>query len=207
MKLLFIALAWLGMYAPMSAETHTITNSGLTFSPSEITIARGDVVKWSIGSNHNVVEVSKASWDANGNSSNGGFSLPFGGGEATFNTAGIFYYVCEPHASGGMKAIIIVEETVTDIRDVLKESFPVLKLYPNPVRDKLTLDFQVGEYSNVSIELYDITGRRLQSLVSETFSAGKYTSTVHLRNLQAGKYIVYFKANEEVRIHQISKID
>jgi plastocyanin len=89
-------------------QTVTVTNAGFAFSPATVTIRAGDAVNFSLESIHNVVEVSKATWDANGNTSNGGFTMPFGGGSHTFNRPGIYYYVCSPHASLGMKGTIIV---------------------------------------------------------------------------------------------------
>ena len=88
---------------------HTVMNMGFSFSPSLLTINAGDTVRFNLDSNHNAVEVSQTTWNANGNTPNGGFSVGFGGGDVVFNTPGTFYYVCQPHASGGMKGRIVVQ--------------------------------------------------------------------------------------------------
>lgn len=94
---------------PTSATIHTITTPGFNFSPSTLTIALGDTIDFSIASAHNVLEVSQATWNANGNTPlPGGFSLPFGGGTLILQSSGTYYYVCEPHAGGGMKGTITV---------------------------------------------------------------------------------------------------
>jgi plastocyanin len=90
------------------AATQVVSASGLTYTPSDITICVGDDINFAIGGSHNAVEVDLATWNANGTTSNGGFSLPFGGGTVTFNTVGTFYYVCTPHASAGMKGKVTV---------------------------------------------------------------------------------------------------
>lgn len=90
------------------ATTTTVTNSGNTFVPADITITQGDTVNFSITNAHDVVEVSQATYNANGNTSNGGFSLPFGGGTLIGLAPGTYYYVCTPHASLGMKGTITV---------------------------------------------------------------------------------------------------
>lgn len=95
---------------PKSAKVE-VKNVGLTFVPAEITIKPGDSVKFTIASSHDVKEVEKGTWDANGNTPlANGFSTPFGGGTVVFKKAGIYYYVCTPHASRGMKGIIRVED-------------------------------------------------------------------------------------------------
>jgi plastocyanin len=58
--------------------THTILNSGFSFSPSTLTINLGDTVKFVLASIHNAREVSQTTWNANGTTSNGGFETPFG---------------------------------------------------------------------------------------------------------------------------------
>lgn len=92
------------------ANTFVVSTSGLAFSPSVITIYKGDTVQFQISSIHNAVEVSKAVYNANGITSNGGFSTPFGGGKVAFKTSGTFYYVCTNHVSSGMKGIVNVLE-------------------------------------------------------------------------------------------------
>lgn len=89
--------------------TYVVSNSGLNFTPADITIQEGDTVDWQIASNHNVVEVSQMTHSTNGTAAlPGGFSLPFGGGKIAFDNAGTYYYVCVPHASASMKGTITV---------------------------------------------------------------------------------------------------
>jgi plastocyanin len=108
--LLFVLL----LCGTASAATHTIVDSGTSFSPSTLNINVGDTVVFSLSTMHNAVEVSQTTWNNNGNTSNGGFNLPFGGGTVIFPVAGTYYYVCAPHASAGMKGIInVVLTTVT----------------------------------------------------------------------------------------------
>jgi plastocyanin len=105
--LLFCAFVFLtsGAYS----TTYTVTSSGFTFSPDNITVNVGDTVVFSIGSNHTVLEVSQATWNANGNTPlSGGFSLPAGGGTLVLTSVGTHYYVCGIHYSMGMKGTINV---------------------------------------------------------------------------------------------------
>jgi len=94
----------------------TVTNSGTSFSPDQLTINLGDTVQFSIAASHDVLEVNKSTWDSNGNAALvGGFSTPFGGGMVKPNllALGTHYYVCTPHAAFGMKAKIIVQTPPT----------------------------------------------------------------------------------------------
>ena len=107
-KILLIVTILAGVYNLSTAETITIRSNFNTFTPDEVSIKQGDTVIFSIATTHNVVEVSQETWDVNGTESNGGFTLDFGGGQLVFDSPGTYYYICEPHASVGMKGIIEV---------------------------------------------------------------------------------------------------
>src|SRR5437868_9473712 len=88
---------------------HTVNVSGFTFSPNTMTIVSGDTVIFATGGGHNASEVSEPTWNSNGTTHlNGGFQVPFGGGSAVLTLVGTHFYVCQAHASMGMKAQIEV---------------------------------------------------------------------------------------------------
>jgi len=93
-------------YAPM---THVVNSAGLIYNPDSIRITQGDAVQFQIGGSHDAREVSQATYNANGNTWNGGFQTAFGGGLVNVPNLGIYYYVCTPHASLGMKGRIFVQ--------------------------------------------------------------------------------------------------
>jgi plastocyanin len=132
--ILMLASAWKG-----NCTIHTITTPGFSFSPSTITIQEGDTIDFSIGGIHNALEVSQTTWNANGNTPlPGGFSAPFGGGLIlpADLTVGTHFYVCMPHASQGMKGMIIVEPTTSIDADPLSVA---LSVFPNPSSGQVTL--------------------------------------------------------------------
>lgn len=142
--------------------THTISNSGFTFTPDTITIVFGDDVDFSLGSVHNAIEVSQETWDANGTAAlASGFSVPFGGGSVSSDqlTVGTHWYVCSVHASSGMKGVIIVE-TATAIPENRQED-PV-SFFPNPVFDILTIESNQDVLGS-PFSFSDLTGKLILS--------------------------------------------
>ena len=102
------------------SATTSVGNIGITYTPADITINVGDTVDFTPISNaHDVVEVSMATYNTNGATSNGGFTTPFGGGLVTGLAAGTYYYVCTPHASLGMKGTITVNAAPPSGTDLL----------------------------------------------------------------------------------------
>jgi plastocyanin len=178
------------------ATSHKIISVGFTFSPATLTISAGDEVEFELETSHNAVQVSKATWDANGSTSNGGFGVPFGGGKVVLTTPGTYYYVCSPHASMGMKGVITVSG-VTGIQEKSNIRGNLLSIFPNPATDFFNLSFEVPATSLVAIDLLDITGRKVRSLVSSKFSTGDYTLRVPLEGLIPGRYFVRYQHEDQ----------
>ena len=105
-----------------SQNTHIINTPGMNFDPDTIHCNIGDTIEFNLGGYHNAVEVSETTWISNGTVSNGGFSLPIGTSTAAIIIDDIktYYYVCTPHVSMGMKAIII--SNFTDCNGVVNGS-------------------------------------------------------------------------------------
>jgi len=204
-KYLLIAIFFLSLNGLLDAATVTVVNINTTFSPDEVHINPGDTIIFSIGSTHNVVEVSEETWNANGNTSNGGFTLDFGGGELVLNSPGTYYYVCEPHASLGMKGIIVVA-SVTEVSETGKSGEFLLNAYPNPLSDQLSLEFNITEFTSLQIELFDITGRRVLTLVNNEYSPGIYTETLDIGDLKPGKYFIHYITKSDSEVKSLLKL-
>jgi plastocyanin len=192
LTLLMISLPLLAL--SLNAAQHTVTNSGTTFSPKEITINTGDDIVFTLGSMHDAVEVSKETYDANGNTSNGGFSVPFGGGTVHFTEAGTYYYVCEPHAAVGMKGIIHVV-AATNITSALSE--PKLNVFPNPASESVSISYTLTNQSPVEISMMNITGSEVLSIINEFQNTGLHTlSYAFDKQLAPGVYFIKFMSAE-----------
>lgn len=193
MKPLFTFFLFLAFFLPnekLFATTFTVTDNGFAFSPSTLTINVGDVVNFTLTASHDAVEVSKATWDANGTTSNGGFTVPFGGGSVTFNQAGTRYYVCIAHASLGMKGQIIV----TNVTGLKQDQVvgPSLSVYPNPAGPYFNLKFNVTGSSAVNIDLLDITGKCVKNLVSSMYIGGEWIKSFPSEGLVPGRYFIRY---------------
>jgi plastocyanin len=162
MKKLFISLFLVSLGTAALCTTWTVTYSGYTFTPATVTITVGDDVNFVLISMHNAVEVSQATWNADGNTPlSGGFSVPFGGGlvSAAQLTVGTHWYVCSPHASLGMKGIIIVS-TSTGIKE--NQAPTNISVYPNPAVDFITVKANTGLQNSLYI-ITDLAGRQILS--------------------------------------------
>lgn len=173
------------------SKTWTVSNLGSAYTPANLTIKAGDSVNFSIATSHNVVEVSKAIYDANGNTPLPGFSLPYGGGILLPEklTAGTHYYVCTPHATWGMKGTIIVEGTTGNA--TIKQKATV-SVYPNPSNGLFHLNVTgLPSAHKGNIEVYSLNGEKVfETGVSST------DANIDLRGSSKGVYLLKYNSGE-----------
>lgn len=108
-----LTCALLSVAVPANAETVEVVATGiLTFDPPDVVITVGDSVHWTGlgGGFHTVAEAD----DAVAMAWNGGFHSAAAANEltVTFNTPGLFHYICEPHVLADMRGTITVTEPV-----------------------------------------------------------------------------------------------
>jgi hypothetical protein len=62
----------------------------------------------------------------------------------------------------------------------------LLQNYPNPFNESTTVPFAVTKSGKVRLEIIDVSGRQLYTLVNENFVPGNYSVSVSRNNLTAG---------------------
>lgn len=177
-----------------SATTWTIETNGFVFSPATLTISEGDTVVFSIDGIHNAVEVSAATWTANGTTPlNGGFAVGFGGGTVLPANlpVGTHFYVCQPHAGGGMKGQIIVQET-TSVDEGL--GLTVMNVFPNPSNGKVyvSLDKSISG-QNFNIDVINLSGK---VVYNSTRAESNDTKEFDLSALPSGIYVIRLSGDD-----------
>ncbi len=63
------------------------------------------------------------------------------------------------------------------------EKFVLLQNYPNPFNPSTTIGFSIPQASNVTIEIYNVVGERVASLVNQTLEAGYHNLNFDASNL------------------------
>ena len=65
--------------------------------------------------------------------------------------------------------------------------------YPNPFNAITRIPFQLAEVSYISVDVYDITGRRVYSKPPRLYGRSKQSIEMNLSDLASGVYIYHFK--------------
>jgi glycosidase len=95
----------------------------------------------------------------------------------------------------------------TDLEDEISTLPTDVKLmpnYPNPFNPSTVLSFELPSTGNVTLEIYDILGRKVASLLSNhTLPAGRHEHVFDARNLASGTYLVRLTSGD---LHRHQKI-
>lgn len=82
-----------------------------------------------------------------------------------------------------LPSIVSVDEFNQDIQ-------PALEIYPNPVADLTKVKYTASDNSRLTIDIFDLSGRKITTLVNEVKKPGMYTLDYNATQLPAGSYIM-----------------
>ena len=72
--------------------------------------------------------------------------------------------------------------------------FRLMENYPNPFNPATTIGYQLPQSANVTIEVYNMLGHRVQTLLNQKKPAGRHQVTFNAGNLASGLYFYTLKA-------------
>jgi plastocyanin len=197
-KFLPLLLFFSGIISFASAANFNITINGLAYEPDDLTVNVGDVVTIQASGFHPLVQVSAATWSANGATalpggftSNVNFVLNITAAMAGTN----IYYVCSNHvASSSMKGRINVNVVASIDENRLRDfNFTV---YPNPANSNSYLNISTKNGGKISLTLYDLQGRVVKQVIDMNLKPGELTMGFDAGRLQRGNYVLLMRAPE-----------
>ncbi|MGQ0830003.1 MAG: T9SS type A sorting domain-containing protein, partial [Bacteroidota bacterium] len=74
----------------------------------------------------------------------------------------------------------------------------MLQNYPNPFKDRTTIKYRISENSHVDISIFDLTGKKVSTLINQTIQAGTYELPFNAENLSNGIYIASLSSNGRI---------
>jgi hypothetical protein len=83
----------------------------------------------------------------------------------------------------------------------LKQAFdenPLLDIYPNPFSSSTTISFSLLQDGNATITLYDLAGRKIETVLDENVEAGSHKVQLTRGQWSGGIYFLKMKLNESI---------
>lgn len=85
----------------------------------------------------------------------------------------------------------------------LPERVELQQNYPNPFNPSTTIQFNLNQTADVTLEVFNITGQRVSTLINGTLNAGSHTQTFNASGLSSGLYIYRLKTPSSTLTRQM----
>ena len=86
------------------------------------------------------------------------------------------------------------------------EQFALFQNYPNPFNPVTQISYQLPKMSEVTLEVFDVTGRLVRTLVNETQTSGTHTVTFNGEHLSSGLYLYRLEAEDQVFTRKLTLV-
>jgi len=101
-----------------------------------------------------------------------------------------YYYVAWDSFMG------TITDTEIGVADAAPAAFAVAQNSPNPFNPTTTINFTIPEAGRVNVDVFNVAGQKVNTLVNDSMEAGSHTVTFDGANLAAGVYFYTVKAGE-----------
>jgi uncharacterized protein (DUF1501 family) len=104
-----------------------------------------------------------------------------------------------PNQNGPLPVIV----SASGGKSTIPKEYALGQNYPNPFNPDTTIGFNLPRTSTVLLEVYDLLGRSVATLVDGEMPAGSHSVQFHARGLASGTYIYRLRADEYVETRKL----
>jgi photosystem II stability/assembly factor-like uncharacterized protein len=79
-------------------------------------------------------------------------------------------------------------------------SFYLHQNYPNPFNNHTYIEFEIAKKGNYLLEIYDIAGRKIETIFNKYFESGKYSINYYAEKLSSGIYFYKLSSKQEYNV-------
>jgi Domain of unknown function (DUF362)/Secretion system C-terminal sorting domain len=94
-----------------------------------------------------------------------------------------------------IKAPTIIPTGVPASKNSIASSFKLYANYPNPFNPSTRISYDIPALSHVTLNIFDMLGRNVMTVVDQVRSPGTYTETVNCSRLASGVYFYKLQAH------------
>jgi len=100
---------------------------------------------------------------------------------------------------GGFSANPALTKETVETEKFIPDEFNLHQNYPNPFNPSTTISFDIPTAAYVTLEVYNINGQKIKTLIDEQKQPGRYTLSFNGSTLASGVYIVRLTAGNYVK--------
>jgi hypothetical protein len=91
-----------------------------------------------------------------------------------------------------------------DVATQLPENFTLNQNYPNPFNPTTVISYELPQVADVELQVFDMLGRQVATLVEGTVQAGSHQVTFDASNLSSGVYIYRLQTAEHILTRKLT---
>jgi hypothetical protein len=112
-------------------------------------------------------------------------STPFNG---LLDDVQMFNYALSPLAIQNMFTGYEISSISSD-NEIVPDNYSLRQNYPNPFNPATTIEFNLAKSGTTTLNVYNLLGQKVVTLVNENLKAGKHTATFDASEFASGIYI------------------
>ncbi|MBZ0203810.1 MAG: agmatine deiminase family protein [Ignavibacteria bacterium] len=93
-----------------------------------------------------------------------------------------------PAPRGNIQFLVTNSTGITQIGNEIPGRFELYQNYPNPFNPTTKINFDIPKNSNVTLSIYDITGREILKVINAKLNTGKYSYIWNAQRYSSGVY-------------------
>jgi hypothetical protein len=169
--------------ALITGTTNDLYEIHFTFTNVGYTVGEGGIILYTVNSGNNWIQLSSGT-------TNDLHSVYFPSSDTGYAVGN----------NGTIRKTSNALTVVTPVSNIIPEYFSLMQNYPNPFNPSTKIKFNIpaGNNDNIQLEIFDILGREVRTLVNENLNPGVYevdfnatelTSGVYFYKLSSGKFV------------------
>lgn len=116
-----------------------------------------------------------------------------------------FYYLPEKSVKSLLEEPVMKTEKISDVTLNVDELLSDVKTVPNPVKNDLTIEYNLARQAQVQFALYGINGASIYRSKKKTQDGGYYSEVIPMGHLDIGTYVIHIVVDNLVLSKMIIK--
>lgn len=97
----------------------------------------------------------------------------------------------------------IVGITGDDVERMIPSEYELSNAYPNPFNPTTTIEYLIPKEAHVNLQVFDLLGRRVATLVNESKAVGRYRVDFDASTLASGVYLYRLQASNFLQVKKM----
>ena len=106
-------------------------------------------------------------------------------------------------SNGPAVLVVDIQGVLGTEGNVLPAAYALQQNYPNPFNPATVIRFSVAEKQAASLQIFDITGRLVETIINEPFAPGEHEVTWQAGHLPSGTYFMQMKSGNFVKTRKM----